>query len=384
MGRRGCSRLGKPAGSAIQLAVSSRGRWVLGRTGPDETRRPAPGAGLQTAHGLARCVVGDLRARDLILLRAEQRRRGQPGARTALVVQGGALRAIISCAAADALDLLGLRDAFDVVYGGSSGAINAACFLAGQAALGVTVYSEDLNNARFFNPWRLHRALDLKFLIDGVVRGRKALDRQALARQSSDLRIALTDFHTGELVWFDDFREGEALFEALEATCAIPAAYPQPVLVAGRPFTDGMINEPVPVLTALQEDYSAILVLLTRQAHYRSRARKSLPRRILMRTLMRRHASAPVYARLQTQWERYNEAMESLAAHPGADRPLVLGVASRPELVPARFEKRRAQLLASAYSGWRNTLQLFEYGGDMSRAAFDERLAEAKRTHARA
>ena len=59
-------------------------------------------------------------------------------------------------------------------------------------------------------------------------------------------------------------------------------------------------------------------------------------------------------------------------------------MASRPELVPARFEKRRAQLLASAYSGWRNTLQLFEYGGDMSRAAFDERLAEAKRTHARA
>jgi hypothetical protein len=141
------------------------------------------------------------------------------------------------------------------------------------------------------------------------------------------------------------------------------------------------------VLSALQQDYSAILVLLTRQARYRSRARKSLPRRILMRTLMRRHSSAPVYARLQTQWERYNEAMESLAAPPDGDgggRPLVLGVASRPELVPGRFEKRRAHLLASAYSGWRNTLEVFGYGGDMSRDAFDERLAEAKRRHSRA
>jgi len=331
---------------------------------------------------LTGAVIGDLRARELILRRADQRRRSELGLRTALVVQGGALRAIISCAAADALDLLGLRSAFDVVYGASSGAVNAAYFLAGQAALGVTVYSEDVNNSRFFNPFRLRRAMDLKFFINEIIRGRKPLDREALGSQTSDLLIALTDFHTGEIVWFDDCRHGDALFEAFEATCALPAAYPQPVMVAGRPFTDGMINEPVPVLTALKQNYSAVLVLLTRQANYRSKAQKSLARRIALRTLMRRHLSAPVYTRLQSQWERYNEAMELIERRcpegSAAGSTMTLAVGCDPEVVPSRFEKRSDRLLAAAYSGWRNTLEVFQYEGDMSRRAFDKRLAAAK------
>jgi len=329
---------------------------------------------------LAGVVLGDLRARELILRRLDQRRRGVEGPRTALAIQGGGLRAIISCAAADALDLLGLRSAFDIVYGGSSGAVNAAYFLAGQAALGVTVYSEDVNNARFFNPFRLGKALDLTFFIDGIVRGRKPLDRQALASQTSELLIALTDYQTGEIVWFNDFRAGDALYQAFEATCAIPAAYPQPVMVAGHPFTDGMINEPIPVLTAVKQDYSAILVLLTRPVNYRERG--SIFRRTLIRSLMHRHSSAPVYARLHRQWERVNEGMELISAAPrGAGdggAPRVLTVACDPSLVPGRFEKRTDRLLAAGYSGWRNVLEVFQYTGDMSKGAFSRRLALAK------
>ena len=317
-------------------------------------------------------VLGDIRVVEAIREHARQRATGQPGPRVALAIQGGGLRAIISCAAADALDVLGLRHAFDVVYGGSSGAVNAAYFLAGQAALGVTVYAEDVNNLRFFNPLRFGRALDLEYFINEIVRDRKPLDLKALASRTSLLKIALTDCETGEIVWYDDIENSEVLFQAFEATCAIPGAYPQPVLVGGRAFTDGMINEPIPVLTAVKENYRALLVLLTRPANYRERG--TLLRRTLIRGLMRRHASSAVFERLLRQWQSVNEGMEALAA------PGILALTCDPDLVPNRFEMRRERLLAAAYSGWRTVLEVFEYPGDRSRRAFDQRLKSAKMT----
>src|SRR6476659_5599828 len=77
------------------------------------------------------------------------------GARVALCVEGGAMRGVVSAGMVSALEELGLVDSFDAVYGSSAGAINAAYFLAGQAAFGTTIYVEDINNSRFISLPRL-------------------------------------------------------------------------------------------------------------------------------------------------------------------------------------------------------------------------------------
>ena len=77
------------------------------------------------------------------------------GARIALCVEGGAMRGVVSAGMVSALEELGLVDTFDAVYGSSAGAINAAYFLAGQAAFGTTIYVEDINNRRFISLARM-------------------------------------------------------------------------------------------------------------------------------------------------------------------------------------------------------------------------------------
>jgi hypothetical protein len=90
---------------------------------------------------------------DLLKARAARRSRVPhgDGARIALAIEGGAMRGVVSAGMVAALEQLGLTDAFDAVYGSSAGAINGAYFLAGQANLGVTIYSEDINNRHFID-----------------------------------------------------------------------------------------------------------------------------------------------------------------------------------------------------------------------------------------
>src|SRR5499427_10902305 len=95
---------------------------------------------------------------DLLKERADCWRRGRPsrdGRKVALIVEGGAMRGVISCAALMALEELGLTEAFDEIYGASAGAVNAAYFLAGQAAYATTIYYQRINNSRFIRHlWR--------------------------------------------------------------------------------------------------------------------------------------------------------------------------------------------------------------------------------------
>src|SRR5215831_14579509 len=71
------------------------------------------------------------------------------GRKVALIVEGGAMRGVISCAALMALEELELTDVFDEVYGASAGAVNAAYFLTGQADYATTIYYQKINNTRF-------------------------------------------------------------------------------------------------------------------------------------------------------------------------------------------------------------------------------------------
>src|SRR5215510_3474190 len=89
---------------------------------------------------------------DLLLERAccLRERRAFPDNRIiGLVVEGGGMRGVISCAALMGLEELAMTHAFDEVYGASAGAVNAAYFLSGQAALATTIYYQKINNTRF-------------------------------------------------------------------------------------------------------------------------------------------------------------------------------------------------------------------------------------------
>jgi predicted patatin/cPLA2 family phospholipase len=185
------------------------------------------------------------------------------GGMTGLVLQGGGMRGSYSIGALVALSELGLDTAFDHVYGVSSGAINGAYFVAGQARLAARGYIEDLASKRFISFTRVGRFLDIDFLIDSVVKERKPLDLMKLREAAATMHVGLTEYSTGAGLTVTNRDKGIDFAEALRATAALPFLYGKTVRLDGKECLDGSTADPVPLFRAVQQGCDRILLVLT-------------------------------------------------------------------------------------------------------------------------
>jgi predicted patatin/cPLA2 family phospholipase len=211
-------------------------------------------------------MIGGLTV-DHPVLRAMLERRnggGRNSCKLGLVIEGGGMRGVYSGGVLVALEQLGFTSVFDGVYAESAGAINACYFLAGQAQLGIRIYTEDLQTLRFVNPLRTAAVLDVGYVADVVLTQRKPLDVGAVLGSKSDLFVALTRARDGKPRLVDVKREELPLLTLLKATSAIVPLYNRPVLLDGIPYVDGGISNPVPIQSALDAGCTHVLVLLTR------------------------------------------------------------------------------------------------------------------------
>ena len=214
-------------------------------------------------------VLEAIRAR---AARGEAGGRASDGRRIGLVIEGGAMRGVVSAGALIGLEELGFTRLFDEVYGCSAGAVNASYFLAGQAAFGTTIYYENINNARFINPWRWRRIVDVDFLFDTVVPHEKPLLVDRILASPSRLLISITDAGTGEAFLVDPRSTPVPFLTLLRASCALPVLYNKFIDVEGRACLDGGCANPIPVADAIARGCTDVLVLLSRPVGFVERA----------------------------------------------------------------------------------------------------------------
>lgn len=274
------------------------------------------------------------------------------GASIALAVEGGAMRGVVSAGMVSALEALGMTDAFDAVYGSSAGAINAAYFLAGQAALGTTIYFEDINNRRFINlqrPLYGRPILDLGYLIDEVAVTRKPLDVGRVLASRSPLAVLATDVATCSPVVLRNFRAGRHLLDAMRAGATMPIVAGQPAAYLTQRCFDASLTEPIPVPTAEADGHTHIVVLLTRP--------RETPRRTTMfdrlYVLPRLRRISPALAeRYVDRGRPYTALLEQIAAGRGPQgRAQVLGIRPEPPVV-SKLECNAAALQQAAARGF--------------------------------
>jgi predicted patatin/cPLA2 family phospholipase len=209
--------------------------------------------------------------RDIVLRRTADGSR--PGERddpyrVALCIEGGAMRGVTSAGMVSALEELGLLHAFDAVYGSSGGALNGAYLLAGQAALGTTIYYENINNEKFISFARTFSSrpvIDIDFLVWHVMQHEKPLDTAAVLASPIPLFIVSSDVDTGErsLVQATD---ADQLLQMLRAGATMPIMAGPPASVGGGRYWDALLTEPVPVPAADKAPVTHLVVLLTRCA----------------------------------------------------------------------------------------------------------------------
>jgi predicted patatin/cPLA2 family phospholipase len=265
------------------------------------------------------------------LLRSRRARRSRPphddGASIALVVEGGAMRGVISAGMVWALEDLGYVEAFDAVYGSSAGAINAAYFLAGQAGLGTRIYYEDINNSSFI---RLARALagrpivNLSYLLDDVAVRRKRLDVDRVLASPTPLSVLATDVDRERASVLGPFTDARQLLSALRASATMPVVAGPPIVHAGRRYLDASLSEPIPLPTAEAQGHTHVLALLTRSGAMRPRP--SAFDRYFGAPRLRR-LSAPLAARYLDRAEPYSALIAAIEAGTGpSGRAIVCGL----------------------------------------------------------
>jgi predicted patatin/cPLA2 family phospholipase len=197
-----------------------------------------------------------------------------------LVVEGGAMRGVISCAALQGLEELGMTQVFDEVYAASAGAVNAAYFLAGQAGYATTIYYQKVNTTRFIRRMWHRQVVDLDELFESIVGRERPLQVQRVLVSRSQFFIVVGDAITGESFLAHAQSSAVPVLTLLKASSAMPLLYNALVDVEGRQCFDGGLINPLPIMDAIENGCTDLLVLLTRPASYRECIPSGLEQRL--------------------------------------------------------------------------------------------------------
>jgi predicted patatin/cPLA2 family phospholipase len=219
----------------------------------------------------------------LLQERASRWRRGQAftdGRKIGLIVEGGAMRGVISCGALMGLEELGMTEIFDEVYGASAGAANAAYFLAGQAAYAATIYYQKINNTRFIRRLWHRQIVDIDSVFDSIVARERPLHVNKVLASRSQFFIVIADAGTGEAFLAKAQTSNAPLLTLLKASSAMPLLYNGVVNVNKRECFDGGLINPLPILDAIEAGCTDLLVLLTRPASFRESRPTKLEQRL--------------------------------------------------------------------------------------------------------
>jgi predicted patatin/cPLA2 family phospholipase len=278
-----------------------------------------------------------------------------------LIVEGGAMRGVISCAALMALEELGMTDVFDEVYGASAGAVNAAYFLASQAAYATSIYYQRINNRRFLGRFWNRRVLNLDDLFDSIIAGERPLRIDRVLESRSRLFITIADARTGE-AFLGLAQSGETpLLTLLKASAAMPLLYNGLVTVDGRDCFDGGLINPIPITEAIESGCTNLLVLLTRPAAFRECPPSRVEQRIF--DLWCARGNEPLARAFCNTYIRENTVRDIvLGRHPAPDGISIATIC--PEDTDPKVERMTRQtgiLKSAAIASAKRTLEAFGY-----------------------
>lgn len=187
----------------------------------------------------------------------------------AVVVQGGGMRGTYSISALAELDRRGLLPRVHTAAGTSAGGMNVAYFAAGQAEMGIGVYTDLISNRRFIHFLR-RPIIDIDFLVDDILKREARLDVDPVLAGQPVVRTLLADARTGlgrEFV-ASEIADEHVLFEVLRAGSALPLVFGREIPVGDGAYVDGGLAETIYTSWLADSPLSDVIVILTRPLDY--------------------------------------------------------------------------------------------------------------------
>lgn len=305
----------------------------------------------------------------LDILRRRREARSTPGARedphkVALAVEGGGMRGAISAAALSALEDFGMTNAFDVVYGISAGAVNAAYFLTGSTWINLSIYYDNLTSKKFLDirrPLRGQDLMDINYAYDEVVRITKPLDYQAVLTSSIPLVIGMTDVDSIALDHVRDFESADDLHAALRASAWLPVALKGTAFYKNRRKVDGGVLAMSPRLMAARDGATHTLSLSTKPVDV-IRGKETLAVAAVVMYLNHiQPGLGHAYRDNLSYFRKERESLIKSRTSPGSEPPFVLDLAPGPETPEvSRHEQRPWKLLSAMRAAYTDTWAAIE------------------------
>ncbi|MCI8740754.1 MAG: patatin family protein [Oscillibacter sp.] len=241
--------------------------------------------------------------------------------KTALVLEGGALRTIFSAGVCDAFLDAGLPLP-DYTVGVSAGIAYGVSYLSRQSRRNlrlVTTYAGDHRYMGWRN-WadpRNRSYFGLDFAYNTIPNRLLPYDYDAFEAYPGVVEAVVTNLDTGKAEYLPVPRRDENNL-LLQATCAIPLMFPVYHL-DGKPYLDGGCADAVPWRRAFEMGCDRVVVVLTRERSFQKSTDKGL--QVLERTFRQ-------YPRfletMRTRAERYNRSRAELFALEQAEKVKVI------------------------------------------------------------
>lgn len=242
--------------------------------------------------------------------------------KTALILEGGAMRGMFTCGVTDVFQENGIE--FDGAAGISAGAVFGCNFKSRQAGRAIRYNKRYGRDPRYCSLRSLLKTGDLygvDFCYREIPDVLDPFDRAAFRENPMAFYVGATDVATGEAVYHRLTDGGDADIQWMRASASMPLVS-RPVALEGRLLLDGGIVDPVPFAYMEGLGYDRCVAVLTQPKGYRKQPAKGMA---LFRLGLRKYPA--VAAAMAVRHERYNGQMRQIDEREAAGTLLVI----RPE-----------------------------------------------------
>ena len=196
--------------------------------------------------------------------------------KTALVLEGGAMRGMYTAAVLDVLMDEGIK--VDAIYATSAGVLFGVNYISGQRGRAIRYNKRFSRDKRYMGIHSLitsGNVINKDFAFYEVPFTLDVFDQEAYSRSDTKMIATVTNVHTGGVEYIE-VKNVLKQMEVLRAASAMPFVS-QMVELDGQLYLDGGLADSIPLKKCQEDGYERIIVVETRPAGYR----KSKPNSVL-------------------------------------------------------------------------------------------------------
>ena len=187
--------------------------------------------------------------------------------KSALVVEGGALRSIFSAGLLDGF-LEQAFDPFDFYIGVSAGAFNLISYLSKAHGKSLELYKEVISSRDIISFIRFIKGghlIDLD-MIEELVFQNITLELSKIFQLNKPLYVCLTEVDTGNAIYVRTNEHN--IRPTLKASASLPLFYRDFPRLENRLMSDGGMADGIPVIEAIRQGATNIMVIRSRHKEY--------------------------------------------------------------------------------------------------------------------